>query len=306
MIPDNCEHNRIWKNVKINNEAHMICFTKKNESWKVLLTNLIEIWIETLTDETMLHKFQTLNPLLNLEAVDWKQLVMDMLNDIPKHMHTHTVELSTYRIELRKDQDFERSRLKLRFSLDLLKETPQQFWENVTMPLCLSSMELVRRYKILLDLVKQKDEEIAEYKAEGAELIRKYIATKPFSEELFHIDTTAPTVTDFVRTFQSMFHFHNEINLSTPYMKIESEKSLHNTSDNNSPKIDENIFPNSKDEFVKELKQDKLDEQDHSNVKEYEQEAGPSNKISIPKISNTSHRIYKLKKNKKTLSNFIS
>lgn len=113
-----------------------------------------------------------MNPLLNLEAVDWKQLVMDMLNDIPKHMHTHTVELSTYRIELRKDQDFERSRLKLRFSLDLLKETPQQFWENVTMPLCLSSMELVRRYKILLDLVKQKDEEIAEYKAEGAELIR--------------------------------------------------------------------------------------------------------------------------------------
>lgn len=111
-----------------------------------------------------------------------------------------------------------------------------------------------------------------------------------------------------------------------PYMKIESEKSLHNTrysiiyyikyttfitlilyfSDNNSPKIDENIFPNSKHEFVKELKQDKSDEQDHSNVKEYEQEAGPSNKISIPKISSTSHRIYKLKKNKKTLSNFIS
>lgn len=93
---------------------------------------------------------------------------MDMLNDIPKYIHTHNLEHSTYQLELRKNQDF----VKLRFSLDLLKETPQQFWENVTMPLCLSSMELVRRYEILLDLVKQKDEEIAEYKAEGAELIR--------------------------------------------------------------------------------------------------------------------------------------
>lgn len=109
-----------------------------------------------------------MNPLLNLEAVDWKQMVMDMLSDISKYIHIYTLEHSTYRIELRKDQDF----VKLRFSLDLLKETPQQFWENVTMPLCLSSMELIRRYEILLDLVKQKDEEIAEYKAEGAELIR--------------------------------------------------------------------------------------------------------------------------------------
>lgn len=91
-----------------------------------------------------------------------------MLNDIPQHIHTYILELSTYRIELRKNHDF----VKLRFSLDLLKETPQQFWENVTMPLCLSSMELVHRYEILLDLVKQKDEEIREYKAEGAELIR--------------------------------------------------------------------------------------------------------------------------------------
>lgn len=123
-----------------------------------------------------------------------------------------------------------------------------------------------------------------------------------------------------------MFHFHNEINLSTPYTKIESRKSLNSAryniicyikytifiifilyfSDNNSPKIDENILPDSKDEFVEKLKQEKSDEQDHSNVKECEQEAGPSNKIPIPKISSTSHRIHKLKKNKKTLSNFIS
>lgn len=112
---------------------------------------------------------QTLNPLLNpINNFDWKSLVMDMLNNIPKHVQSCTAEVSAYRIELRKDKDF----IKLKFALDLVKEVPEQFWENVTMPLSLSSMELIRRNKILLDLIKQKDEEIAEYKAEGAELIR--------------------------------------------------------------------------------------------------------------------------------------
>lgn len=109
-----------------------------------------------------------MNPLLNLEVFDWKQLVLDILNDIPQYVHANVLEVTTYRIELRKDKDF----IKLKFSLDLLKGTLQQFWENVTIPLCSSSVELIRRHKILLDLVKQKDEEIAEYKAEGAELIR--------------------------------------------------------------------------------------------------------------------------------------
>jgi len=109
-----------------------------------------------------------LNPLLTLEAFDWQKLVVDMLNDIPKYIRTYVAEASIYRIELQKEKDF----IKLKFMLDLIKGTSQQFWENITMPFCLSSMELKRQHEILLALVKQKDEEIAEYKAEGAELIR--------------------------------------------------------------------------------------------------------------------------------------
>ncbi|XP_024874454.1 uncharacterized protein LOC112456265 isoform X2 [Temnothorax curvispinosus] len=175
---------RVWKNLKINEKDHMICFqrkTKETESWKIILTDLIEIWTETLTDETIFRKCQTINPLLTLEAFDWKQLVLDMLNDIPQHVHTSVLEVTAYRIELRRDKDF----VKLRFSLDLLKGTPQQFWEYVTMPHCLSSIELFRRHKILLDLVKQKDEEIAEYKAEGAELIRMALMVQKLTGMFF-------------------------------------------------------------------------------------------------------------------------
>ncbi|XP_011879444.1 PREDICTED: uncharacterized protein LOC105568402 [Vollenhovia emeryi] len=300
MISDRYGQGRVWQNIKISDKDHMVCFTKENESWKVLLTNQIEIWTEILTDETMFHKCQTMNPLVNFEAFDWKQLVLDMLNDIPQYVHTNVLEATAYRIELRRDKDF----VKLKFSLDLLKGTPQQFWENVTMPLCSSSIELFRRYTALLDLVKQKDEEIAEYKAEGAELIRKYIATKPFSEELFHTDAAGcSAATDFVKTFQSVLQFYNEINMLKSHAKLESEISSNGASDTNGPKIDGNALPDlSRNESV----QDKLDgdEQIHSKV---ESEAGASSsKAPILRISNTSHMIHKLKKNKKTLNDFIT
>lgn len=300
MISERCGQNRVWKNLMINDKDHMICFTKENESWKVFLTNLIEIWAETLTDETLFHKCKTMNPLLNLEALDWKELLLDMLTDIPRYMHTNVLEVTAYRIELRKE--FNKNFVKLKFSLDLLKGTPQQFWENVTVPFCSSSTELVRRHKILLDLVKQKDEEIAEYKAEGAKLIRKYIATKPFTEELFHTDAAGSAATDFVKTFQSVLHFYNEINSLKSHAKLDSEISSNGASDTNESKIDGNVLPDLKEtrkESVQEsvLRQDKLDNDEQMHLKVEECEAGSSsNKAPILRINSTSHMIYKLKK----------
>ncbi|KAG5329144.1 LRMDA protein, partial [Acromyrmex charruanus] len=230
----------------------------------------------------MFHKCQTMNPLLNLEIFDWKQVTLDMLNDIPQYVHANVLEVTTYRIELRKDKEF----VKLRFSLDLLKGTPQQFWESVTMPFCSSSMELIRRHKILLNLIKQKDEEIAEYKAEGAELIRKYIATKPFNEELFHTDAAGST--NFVNTFQSVIRFYNEITLLKSHTKL--EVSSNNASSTNDSKIDGNVpLDSSKNDSTHKLKQDELNKQGPSKVEEYK--ANLSSKASLLKISSTSHTI---------------
>lgn len=55
-----CERGKVWKNIEINDKAHIICFTRAEnaESWKILLTDLVEIWVETLTHETMFDKCQ--------------------------------------------------------------------------------------------------------------------------------------------------------------------------------------------------------------------------------------------------------
>lgn len=60
----------------------------------------------------------------------------------------------------------------MKFELNLTKGTSEDFWNFITKPLCISSMEIIRQHKFLLDLMRRKDKEIAEYKAEGAKLIR--------------------------------------------------------------------------------------------------------------------------------------
>lgn len=291
----------IWKSIKVNDKVHMICFAKENESWKVLLTDLAEIWTETLTDETMFHKCQTLNPLLNFQALDWKKQIMDMLNNIPENKTTCSLTDTAYRIELVYPIKLQKNFAKLKFVLDLLKGTSQQFWEAVTMPLCLSSMELNQRYEILLDLVKQKDEEIAEYKAGGAELIREHIATKPFSEQLFHTKAAAPA--DFIKAFQSVLGFYNAMSLPKQE-KSESEISLNSAVYDNSyddtVKTDRNVTSTSS-----KSKCTQQDKQMCSKVEKKCETGLSTSKTSILKSSSISHMIQKTKKTRKTFSDCI-
>ncbi|EFN84387.1 hypothetical protein EAI_13570 [Harpegnathos saltator] len=295
MVSNSCEQ-RVWRSLEIDDKAYVVCFTKENESWKVILTDLIEIWTENLTYKIILCKFETSNRLVDFSKVsNWKQLVMDMLNDIPKHV----VETSISQIKLQKDWHFG----KLKFSLDLVKGTPQQFWEYVMKPFCLSSMEIVHQHGILLDLVKKKDEEIAEYKAGGAVLLRKYIATEPFSKELFQV--AVPVATNFTKIFQSMFNSSNITTLSRTQVKIEPEVSLNDASDD-IPRINgSETASSSKDESVQKTKQDKSskDEKSEENKCETNSTTGGS---SILKLSSSSYSIQKsLKKKKKTLSDLI-
>ncbi|KAL0108922.1 hypothetical protein PUN28_014199 [Cardiocondyla obscurior] len=293
--------NRDWKNLQIENEEHIVCFTRESGSWKIFLTNLKEIYTTTLTDETMFNKCQSENRLLTLEAFDWKKLVLEMLNDIPQYVHKAVRDIAERRIELR--IDIPEIDVKLKFSLDFVEGTSQQFCEIVTIPLCVTSIELVRRYRALLDLVKRKDEEIAEYKAEGAQLLRQYIATKPFNEELFH-DNDAESAA-MVENFQSVIQLYNEIN--SLRVKLQS-KIPSNDRSATDLKTDENALPDlSTNEPAQVLEEDKLnnDEQVHSKIEEGKVDFS-SSKTSIRKINNISRTIHKVKKNKKTLNDFIN
>lgn len=54
----------MWNSIKINNDTYMISIIYKNDTIKVFLTNLIEIWIETLTKEIILDRCRVINKVL--------------------------------------------------------------------------------------------------------------------------------------------------------------------------------------------------------------------------------------------------
>lgn len=86
------------------------------------------------------------------------------MNDISKYIINATVEHIELQVQV--------ERCLMKFELNLTKGTSEDFWDFITKPLCISSMEIIHQHKFLLDLIRKKDEEIAEYKAEGAKLIR--------------------------------------------------------------------------------------------------------------------------------------
>ncbi|XP_029035132.1 non-homologous end-joining factor 1-like [Osmia bicornis bicornis] len=215
----------VWNKLKINDEVYMISATQKDDTIEILLTNFIQIWIEKFTDKISLDRCRELNPLLNVEALNCKEIILNILSDIPKHI----VEASPEQIKLRVKLEggF------MKFALNLIKGTPEDFWKFVTKPLCISSMEIIRQHKFLLDLVKKKDEEIAEYKAEGAELIRKNIETKPFMEEQLRTVISSANTDDYTNMFQTITNFynahlqkHNESSVKSSDDKVKEEQNI--------------------------------------------------------------------------------
>ncbi|KOX68851.1 Non-homologous end-joining factor 1 [Melipona quadrifasciata] len=190
---------------------------------KVFLTNLIEIWMDTLTKEIILDRCRKLNPLLNVEDLNYYDVVLNILNNISRNI----INVSVEHIKLRAEVDGGT----MKFDVNLTKGTSQDFWEIITKPLCTSSMEISRQHKFLLDLVKKKDEEISEYKAGGAELIRKNIETKRFKEEQLKITILDPNIIDCINIFQSAMNFYNVFNLYE-YNKISKESTSSNSSNN--------------------------------------------------------------------------
>ncbi|XP_076686125.1 non-homologous end-joining factor 1 isoform X2 [Andrena cerasifolii] len=205
MIPGPYKQGIVWNDIKIGHDFYMISVTRRDEVTEVFLTNLTEIWMETLTTEIILDKCRKLNPLLNIAAINCSEIVANILSNISQYIVEASVE------EIKLHAPLEGGLMK--FSLNLTKGTCHHFGEIVMKPLCISSLEIIRQNKILVDLIKRKDEEIAEYKAEGAELIRKNIETETFKEEQLKTDIPVPNVAECARAFQGMVNFYNTLNL---------------------------------------------------------------------------------------------
>lgn len=70
----------MWNSIKINNDTYMISIIHKNDTIKVFLTNLIEIWIETLTKEIILNRCRVINKVLYKKKCKNKNMSLHFYN----------------------------------------------------------------------------------------------------------------------------------------------------------------------------------------------------------------------------------
>ncbi|XP_046738419.1 uncharacterized protein LOC124406834 isoform X2 [Diprion similis] len=194
-----------WKDIKINSADYILSVSHSKNVWKILLSNLVEVWMETITKDVALLRCQSLNLMLDSESFDIKETLDTMLNDIPKY----AVDVSVDEIKLVTCIDD----VPFKFDVKLTKGNSQQFWNEITKPLCQSVMELQRKHNIVVDLIKRKDEELAEYKLSGAQLIRKNIETPPYSVDIFEnkISVHKTQSNECLEAFKSMMNVHNEL-----------------------------------------------------------------------------------------------
>ncbi|XP_050476378.1 non-homologous end-joining factor 1-like isoform X1 [Bombus huntii] len=294
MISDEYKQHNTWNNIKINNDIYMVSVTQKDDIIKVFLTNLIEIWIDTLTKEIILDRCRKLNRLLNIEALDYNDIILNILNDMSKYIINATVEHIELQVQV--------ERCLMKFELNLTKGTSEDFWDFVTKPLCISSMEIIHQHKFLLDLMRRKDEEIAEYKAEGAKLIRKNIETKPFKEEQFEITISNPSIIDCTNAFQTMVNFYNKLNLykrstipreSTSSSSINDADDMHKMEQNiiSSVQNDDNSMCKHDDTFIHKStecihSENKQQDKDTTSKKITKNKTGTTNMVHRPKKLN--------------------
>lgn len=94
------------------------------------------------------------------------------------------IELNNYKIILYKNIKGG----KFKFELNLSRGSNEEFFGTIMKHICSMTIDLMQKYSLLLKVVKDKDEEIAEYKAVGARLIRSKYTEMMFQQSKSNSD----------------------------------------------------------------------------------------------------------------------
>lgn len=179
----------IWSKFEQNSENWFVQFTHKplpdgKDEITCWLTDLKGIYRETLACMAdVMERIKHENPLLF--ASDIEKKVLDTILTLPKKTNAAKADQITFS---RNDNQLQlkyylSEKVPLRFYWTLSKCNEATFFEMVTAPLLRQIVCAGDTIRDLVDIVKRKDLEIAQYKFDGAQpLTRKHFVTQRFDE----------------------------------------------------------------------------------------------------------------------------
>lgn len=180
----------IWKKLPIEPDRNFIIKFEKANDVDDLLSNKITCWLSDFkaiwmecfeTGADMLERVKTTSSWLSVDRD--RKIILKTLTAIP------TDETFLKNCQIEEDNGNLKLNLKyhlgidipLKFNWRLKKCTEQEFFEQITKRMLWQIGALTHDNEKLIELIKKKDQEIEQYKLEGAApLTRKQLVTEPF------------------------------------------------------------------------------------------------------------------------------
>lgn len=207
-----------WLNFQNDADYFIVKFCLDSTAITCWLSDFKILWTESLDiDGELLNRFKADNPLFDdVDKVEDNILkTMCHLPSNPSNILLDKVNDETDKITLRFINRLEDS-IPLKFHWKLEKCNSQTFFNVITKALMRQVFDLNESNKVLMEMVKNKDLEIAQHKLEGAQpLTRKQFITKPFDAEEHSKRFSNTVVTD---------EFLNQFGFDTQTIPSSSEK----------------------------------------------------------------------------------
>ena len=173
-----------WKRLT---EGGTTYFMKRNigeNSLKVVITDLIYVWVRKYTIDEVRCICEELNPLIEFDEEVIVKKVWPLFDEIVQNQDnskSSSVEVTvlgdeSLQLKIRTEIDG----VAFKFALNAVKESPLVFFKEVTQSIVSSAEELLFRQDLLCSLLEKKDDEISQYKLEGASLSRRNVETQYF------------------------------------------------------------------------------------------------------------------------------
>ncbi|BES95102.1 Nonhomologous end-joining factor 1 [Nesidiocoris tenuis] len=194
------------------------------------VTNLKKLWRVKLSEDDLLKLFRSQNPIVQAKP-EWIVSYVNSCFNSSDLVVQLEIRDNTLSVEMVKPS----SEIKVKLTFTLEEQDSSEFFREITNPMVAVINQLVEQRSKLLNLVKSKDLELAEYRLEGANISRKNVETDEVIEKEFFNNCTTEFI-DRIRVDQTV----SDLVLPQDLAEIYSEATRIRTIDN---QVEPSILP---------------------------------------------------------------
>ncbi|XP_069689688.1 non-homologous end-joining factor 1-like isoform X2 [Periplaneta americana] len=171
----------MWKLIEVEDKDYIIRNDSTRDHHKLMLSDFVTLWCEEISSAALFERCKQLNPLMD---TDQETLVSWMLSFLHNTSNAKiNVKQSDYMKVLEINLKLAGVPFTLKFHLKELSSL--EFYNELTLPLLLMVQQMQAQKVMLVDLLKKKDDEISQYKLEGAQLPHKSNEAGEFDQNQF-------------------------------------------------------------------------------------------------------------------------